>query len=163
MYAIRSYYVQMGYIESSNGQYVEDPVTIKFSRPDPSTWGADRFDFGINFPVIRYTDVLLMKAECILQGASGSQTEVDQIINKVRERAGLDDPISGATINDLLEERRKEFLGEGLRWHDLVRTGKVLDVINAWIPVEDVAGQMRSSINADHIIYPIPLERNNFV
>ncbi len=151
--------VQMGYIDETSNLYVEDPVTIKFSRPDPSTWGADRFDFGINFPIIRYTDVLMMKAECILQGASGSQSEVDQIINNVRERAGLDDLISGATLDDLLEERRKEFLGEGLRWHDLVRTGKVLEVMNAWIPVEDVADQMRKSINADHIIYPIPLEQ----
>lgn len=151
--------VQMGYIEESNGQYVEDPVTIKFSRPDPSTWGSDRFDFGINFPIIRFTDVLLMKAECILQGASGTQSEVDQIINDVRLRAGLNDPVSNATLNDLLEERRKEFLGEGLRWHDLVRTGKVLDLMNAWIPVEDVADQMRKSINADHIIYPIPIEQ----
>ncbi|WP_346860177.1 RagB/SusD family nutrient uptake outer membrane protein [uncultured Draconibacterium sp.] len=150
--------VQMGYVDESNGQYVEDPVTIKFSRPDPATWGADRFDFGINFPILRYTDVLLMKAECILQGASGTQADVDKIINDVRNRVGLES-ISNATLNDLLEERRKEFLGEGLRWHDLVRTGKVLDVMNAWIPVEDVADQMRKSINADHIIYPIPQEQ----
>lgn len=150
--------VQIGYTDPSNGEYVEDPVCTKFSRTDPSTWGGDRFDFGINFPILRYTDVLLMKAECILQGASGTQAEVDQIINDVRTRIGLE-PISGVTLNDLLEERRKEFLGEGLRWHDLVRTGKVLDVMNTWIPVEDVADQMRKSISADHIIYPIPLEQ----
>ncbi|MCY1723073.1 RagB/SusD family nutrient uptake outer membrane protein [Prolixibacteraceae bacterium Z1-6] len=150
--------VQMGYVDESNGQYVEDPVTIKFSRPDPATWGADRFDFGINFPILRFTDVLLMKAECILQGAPGSQADVDKIINDVRARVGIE-PLSNATLDDLLEERRKEFLGEGLRWHDLVRTGKVLDVMNAWIPVEDVADQMRKSINADHIIYPIPQEQ----
>jgi hypothetical protein len=31
--------------------------------------------------------------------------------------------------------------------------------MNAWIPVEDAADQMRKSINADHIIYPIPQEQ----
>jgi hypothetical protein len=151
--------VQLGYIDESSGNYVEDPTTIKFSRPDESTWGADRFDFGINFPILRYTDVLLMKAECILQGASGSQAEVDQIINDVRSRCGVTETVTNATLDDLLEERRKEFHGEGLRWHDLVRTGKVIDVMNAWIPGEDVADQMLKTINADHIIYPIPTDQ----
>ena len=150
--------VQIGYTDPSNGQYVEDPVCTKFSRTDPSTWGGDRFDFGINFPVLRFTDVLLMKAECILQGASGTQAEVDKIISDVRKRGGLP-AVTNANINTLLEERRKEFFGEGLRWHDLIRTGKVLEVMNAWIPVEDVAKQMLSPINADHLIYPIPQEQ----
>lgn len=150
--------VQVGYTDPSNGQYVEDPVCTKFSRTDPSTWGGDRFDFGINFPVLRFTDVLLMKAECILQGAAGSQTEVDKIVSDVRKRGGLP-AVTNTTLNTLLEERRKEFFGEGLRWHDLVRTGKVLDVMNAWIPVEDKANQMLRPINADHIIYPIPQEQ----
>lgn len=147
--------VQIGYIDPTNGEYVEDPVCTKFSRTDPATWGADRFDFGINFPVLRFTDVLLMKAECILQGANGTQAEVDQIVSDVRARGSLL-PVSNVTLDDLLEERRKEFLGEGLRWHDLVRTGKVLDVMNAWIPVEDVQGQMRNPIDYKHIIYAIP-------
>ncbi|MBK8043229.1 MAG: RagB/SusD family nutrient uptake outer membrane protein [Haliscomenobacter sp.] len=30
--------------------------------------GADRFDWAINYPVLRYADILMMKAECILQG-----------------------------------------------------------------------------------------------
>ena len=67
--------------------------------------------------------------------------------------------MSGASFDDLLEERRKEFFGEGLRWHDLVRTGKVLTVMNAWIPVEDSSGQMLPSINANFIIYPVPQEQ----
>ncbi len=150
--------VQMGFIDASNGEYTEDPVCIKFSRADESTWGSDRFDFPINFPILRYADVLLMKAECILQGASGSQADVDKIISDVRARGNLP-AISGATLDDLLTERRLEFFGEGLRWHDLVRTGKVLNVMNAWIPVEDVQGQMLQTINADHIIYAIPQEQ----
>jgi hypothetical protein len=37
------------------------------------------------FIVLRYTDVLLMKAECILHGATGTQTYVDSVVNLVRE------------------------------------------------------------------------------
>ena len=147
--------VTLGYVSATSGLYVEDPTCIKYAKADESTWGTSRTDFPLNFPVLRYTDVLMMKAECILQGTSGSQSEVDAIVNAVRERAGLD-PVSNVTLADLMEERRKEFFAEGLRWHDLVRTGMVLDVMNAWIPVEDTKDQMRESIDYIHIIYPLP-------
>lgn len=156
--------IELKYLDITNSTddslvYIEtDPTCIKFLSKDPSEWGVDRYDFPINFPILRYTDVLMMKAECILQGASGTQDEVNTIINDVRDRAGLDPLTGDATLDDLLDERQKEFLCEGLRWHDLVRTGKVLDVINAWIPVEDITEKMRGNypIQAYNIIYPIP-------
>jgi hypothetical protein len=140
---------------------VYDPACIKFISSDPSEWGQDRNDFPNNYPILRYADILLMKAECILNGASGSQSEVNIIINDIRTRAGLD-PITGdATIDDLLDERQKEFLGEGQRWGDLVRSGKVLEVINSWIPVEDVSKNMRQNfpIEEFQIIFPIPFKQ----
>lgn len=116
--------------------------------------GGDRFDWSINYPVLRYTDVLMLKAECILQGANGTQGDVDKIVNDVRMRAGLT-PVSGVTLDMLLAERRKEFAGENLRWDDLVRTGKVVDVMNAWRVAEDASGKIEP-VTADFIIYPIP-------
>jgi hypothetical protein len=149
----KSVTIQQGFTDV-NG-FVE---TRSFYRKflDESDPGLDRFDWPINFPVIRYTDVLMMKAEAILQGASGgSQQEVDDIVNMVRARAGLE-PVSNVTLDMLLEERRLEFAGEGLRWHELVRMGKVLEVMNAWLPTEDELNRMPESINPNFIIYPIP-------
>lgn len=147
--------VQQEVLDVSTGNVTYDPTCIKYSTPDPTYWGVDRFDFPINFIVLRYADVLLMKAEAILQGAAGNQDEVKQLVNTVRERAGVA-PFSGdVSLDDLLAERRREFLGEGLRWHDLVRTGKVLEVINAWIPGEDVREQM-DLMTENFIIYPLP-------
>ncbi len=151
--------VQLRYVNKSNGLVVYDPGVIKYSSTDPTNWGVDRFDFPINYIVLRYADVLLMKAECILQGASGSQGEVNNIVNGIRKRAGIDPLPGNITLDDLLAERRLEFLGEGQRWGDLVRTGKVLDVINAWIPVEDVKDQMEQPIDANMIIYPVPQDQ----
>lgn len=117
---------------------------------------ASRTDWAINFIVIRYTDVLLLKAECVLHGAPGSQvTDVDNVVNDVRIRAGLAGNKTNVTLAQLMEERRKEFAGEGLRWHDLVRSGLIETVIPAWIAAEDVKHQMQS-FTKNYIIYPVP-------
>lgn len=72
-----------------------------------------------DFPLFRYADVLLMKAEAaIRQGKNG-----DDQLNSIRQRAGLD-AIAGATLEDILEERALEFFCEGHRRQDLIRFGE---------------------------------------
>jgi hypothetical protein len=111
-------------------------------------------DWPINFIVMRYTDVLMMKAECILHGATpGSQTDVDNIVNMVRTRAGIA-AMSGVTLPQLMEERRREFLGEGIRWNDLVREGMAVTTMNAWIAGDSVTKD--SQVIPDFVIYPVP-------
>ncbi len=142
---------QMDYTDI-NGQVADAQFFDKFMNVAKA--GGDRFDWSINYPVLRYTDVLMMKAECILQGAPGSQADVDKIVTDVRARANVS-AVSNVTLDMLLAERRKEFAGENLRWDDLVRTGKVVDVMNAWIQKEDVSGKIQPVTN-NFIIYPIP-------
>ena len=115
---------------------------------------TSRFDWGINFMALRYTDVLMMKAECILNGATGSQGDVDGIVNQVRVRAGLA-PLTGVTLAQLYDERRKEFADEGSRWFDLQRSGNLLTIMNNWITVEDVQHRINKVV-ANYIIYPVP-------
>src|SRR6186713_1020234 len=117
----------------------------------PST---SRFDWAINFMAIRYTDILMMKAECILNGAPGSQADVDGIVNEVRTRAGLG-PLTGVTLAQLFDERRKEFADEGSRWFDLQRSGSLLTTMNAWIAVDDAAKRINTVV-ANYVIYPVP-------
>ena len=134
-------------------------IQLSYSSPfikkyiDYSHKGTSGTDWPINFIVLRYTDILLMKAECILHGATGTQADVDEIVNKVRNRAGLG-PVSGVTLDGLLEERRKEFVGEGLRWNDLVRSGKAVTIMNAWIAGDGLS--TISNVVADYLIYPVP-------
>jgi hypothetical protein len=103
---------------------------------------------------LRYTDVLLLKAECILNGATGSQADVDGIVNQVRGRAGLAS-ISGVTLAQLYDERRKEFADEGSRWFDLQRSGNLVTIMNNWITAEDVQKRINQVV-ANYIIYPVP-------
>lgn len=81
---------------------------------------SDNGTTDLNIPIVRYSDVLLMKAEALIWlGRNG-----DEPLNLVRVRAGLD-PITNATKEHLKNERRCEFVLEfGVFRHlDLVRWG----------------------------------------
>jgi hypothetical protein len=122
---------------------------------DVSKVPSNRVDWPINFIVMRYADVLLLKAECILNGATpGSQSDVDGLVNQIRSRAGLGN-LSNVTLPQLMDVRRREFAAEGLRWHDLVRSGLVETIMNAWIAKEDVQHQIQP-FKKEYIIYPVP-------
>lgn len=72
-----------------------------------------------DFPIFRYADILLMKAEAMVrQGYNG-----DEWINPIRKRAGLDD-ITDATLDDILAERGRELFWEAHRRQDLIRFDK---------------------------------------
>jgi len=117
---------------------------------------ASRFDWGINYIAMRYTDILLLKAECVLNGAPGSTaTDVDAVVNTIRTRAGLTVPLVGVTLDQLLDERRKEFANEGLRWFDLQRSGKLLTIMNAWKTKDDAQGKVNTIIPG-YVVYPVP-------
>lgn len=118
----------------------------------PST--NNRFDWAENFIAVRYTDILMLKAECILHGAPGTQADVDAIVNQVRTRAGLD-PLSNVTLSQLFAERRLEFANEGQRWFDLQRSGDLLTIMNAWKASDDSQNKV-NPIVANYIIYPVP-------
>lgn len=85
-------------------------------------------DDGINFPIIRYADVLLMAAEASIGGIGGDVPtnkyglDGDACYKKVRARAHA----SAKTLSDMKdiqEERKLEFAGEYLRKFDLMRWG----------------------------------------
>ncbi len=107
-----------------------------YPRTDDSPSVNTEFNWPYNRPVIRYADVLLMAAEL---GAGDAQNYFDQ----VRQRAYGDDfeQIS-ATRENIIEERRLEFAGEGHRYWDLLRLGvdEAQNVINGQakdeIPIE---------------------------
>ena len=86
---------------------------------------------GINFPYMRYADVLLMNAEAINE-LEGPTKEAQEPLRQVRSRA-FDDQGAVNTyvttaacsketfLQAVLDERKWEFAGENIRWRDLVR------------------------------------------
>ncbi len=86
-------------------------------------WPSIKFmTSDINTHILRYAEVLLIRAEAIL-GNSASTTDATALadINDVRERAGLS-ALTSITLDDILHERRMELVLESAdRWFDLAR------------------------------------------
>ncbi len=74
-----------------------------------------------DFPVYRYTDVLLMKAEALWRQNPGDAEALD-LVNQVRARAGVSD-FTELTAENLLAERGREMFVECHRRSDQIRFG----------------------------------------
>lgn len=75
---------------------------------------------NLHYCIVRMSDIYLMKAEALLMQRGGSDSEIDELVNKVRRRVGLQDK-QNCTLEDIIHERRCEFGTEGLRHYDLIR------------------------------------------
>jgi hypothetical protein len=85
---------------------------------------AAKDNLSNDFPIFRYADILLMKAEAMIrQGKNG-----DEYVNMIRARAGVSD-FTNTTLVQLLAERGREMFWEAHRRQDQIRFGTFN---NAW-------------------------------
>ena len=94
-------------------------------------WHVTRNDFanGRNqsndIPLLRYADVLLMKAEALTR--QGSSAEAKDLVNQIRKYAGAEQLTSNPTLDDIYQERAREFFDENWRRNDMIRFGHFED------------------------------------
>ncbi len=88
---------------------------------------SKNLNYNNNKRIYRYAETLLNAAELLLE-TGGSASEATNYLNQVRTRAGLAG-VSVATEENILDERHYEFVGEGKRYYDLVRTGNASTVL----------------------------------
>jgi hypothetical protein len=100
--------------------------------------GESRSSANSNWIFYRMSDVMLMKAEALIQRSEADRPEAFKLINNVYKRANNIAPetttgslsyetysTSKEKMEDLLfAERHREFLFEGKRWFDLVRMAR---------------------------------------
>ncbi|MBR1879034.1 MAG: RagB/SusD family nutrient uptake outer membrane protein [Paludibacteraceae bacterium] len=165
------------------GEYSGKKGLISPESPDMVQgfpWGAS----GLNFCLIRYADILLLKAEALIEQGTDLET-ARTLINEVRTKAArsvsatytpqdLDPtkanyyvagyPTAGWTQDYARKavrmERRLELAMEGNRWFDLCRWGVVTEVMNAYYQSESalrpyLAGATMSN---DKIFLPLPID-----
>ena len=111
---------------NANRPHISKYTAMAGDLPQANTAGRDSHS---NYQLMRYAEVLLIAAEAAVE--TGRTSEADQYINMIRERARNGDgsgtpsaspaDISGATVADVLEERRLELAFEQKRWYDIVR------------------------------------------
>mgnify|MGYP000384715564 CR=1 FL=1 len=111
-----------------------------------------------NFPIIRYADVLMMFAEAENEVAGPTASAIE-FVNQIRRRAfgfpltmpSTADLASGIPKDEfrtkIYEEIRWEFVAEGHRWFDLVRTGRLVSVLQA---------KGKTNVAEKHNLFPIP-------
>jgi hypothetical protein len=129
---------------------------------------SQRIYDGINFPLIRYSEVLLILAEALNEENRGPVAEAYDAINQVRRRAFGELPYTapsakpGVDLSGLdyagfrkaiQDERLFEFVQEGKRWFDLVRWGILIEEVSK-VP-------FKSAVSEKNYLYPIPQEQRD--
>jgi len=165
------------------GQYSgKKPYTAPespYCKPGIVPWGAS----SLNWSLIRYADVMLMKAEALIE-QNKNLDEARHLINLIRKRAAdsVDPSYTPIDCNPMVAnykvseypatgwnqdyarravrmERRIELAMEGHRWFDLVRWGNVVETMNAYYASEVKIHSYYEGANltADEIYLPIPV------
>ncbi|PUZ27034.1 Starch-binding associating with outer membrane [Chitinophaga costaii] len=107
-------------IETGNNLEVTGIRVLKYS-PDYANDGSGKVDN--DFVYYRYPDVLLMKAEALLRQSNAAGAL--PLVNQVRTARGVA-ALTSVDLDELLDERGREFYWECSRRLDLVRFGKFL-------------------------------------
>ena len=77
-----------------------------------------------DLPIFRYADILLMKAEALTrQGSSGAKA----LFNQIRSYAGAPTIANEPTLQEIYDERGREFFDENWRRNDMIRFGHYED------------------------------------
>lgn len=152
-----------------------------YVKPGIVPWGAS----SLNGLLIRYADVMLMKAEALIE-QNKDLDDARKLINEVRRKAArsVDSSYEPVDCNPMVAsynvgeypatgwsqeyarkavrmERRLELAMEGLRWFDLVRWGNVVETMNSYYVSE---GKIRSyyqeaNLTDNEIYFPIPVNQ----
>lgn len=130
------------------------------------------------FVIAKFSELYLVAAEAAVMGATGSKTARD-LVNVLRARAGkwtfsnaenaekvqdysaemVAATPATITLNYILEERSREFFGEGYRWFDLVRTQKWEEIAGTYEICDAGSHTPKTftrTIEKRHYLRPIP-------
>ena len=106
--------------------------------------GKHKSRYG-NVHIIRLAEMYLIRAEANLRLGTAVGATPDQDLNRIRQRVGLPAKV-GATLTDILNERKLELMFEGFTLHDIKRLQGSVGLL-AW--------------NDPKLVYPIPQRERN--
>lgn len=131
-----------------------NPQIYYYKKCTNVEYSGGTMESGVNTNLMRYADVLLMRAECKLE--TGDTPGCLSFINKVRERIGAFKYLGSYSKDQAFEllkrERQLEFMGEQVRYNDLKRWGILEKTMNP--ELQTLVGIQ--PVNASHYLWPIP-------
>lgn len=98
---------------------------IAFDETSMGTGTSSRNKWPVNFPILRYEDMMLLQAE--LYAEDGNTAQAMALVNQIRSRAGVPARTAGSkeeALKYVKLERKLELYLEGVRWFDEVRYGE---------------------------------------
>jgi hypothetical protein len=152
----------------------EEYVDMVNSRPDDERGDLIGFDANVgayystkyakaggddNIQVLRLAEMYLNRAEARTRKTTPDFTGALSDLNEVRNRAGLADTTgtgvdtASEILNAIEYERGIEFIQEGHRWFNLVRTGNALNTLTG---IDRLNGDPVSLTNPGRQVFPIP-------
>ena len=134
---------------------------------------SKRLRTQINYPILRYSDVLLMYAEAYNEYYQAPSQEAYDYVAEVRTRAGVStNPFSDysdyASFRDFVRnERGRELCFESLRKYDLIRWGIFVEQMHKYadwtsdarwsdVTTANLAASTGTTVQDKHIVMPIP-------
>lgn len=117
---------------------------------------SKNLNYNNNKRIYRYSETLLNAAELLFYTGGSTATALNYL-NQVASRAGAS-TYSAVNVDNLLNERHLEFVGEGKRYFDLVRTGYASSVLvpdsygyrtNTWSESKKYIPLAQSELDAD--------------
>ncbi len=170
--------------QANGGPYVAKKHEVwKHQEGTISAAGLPQYN-AINTPLVRYSDVLLWRAE--IHADKSELEEAMELVNQIRRRAANPEgfvkntdgtvaanyvigeytsfPNKEYAIKAVRFERRLELASEGHRFFDLVRWGIAAEVLNGYVAVEKAKRVYLNSAvfkTGTNEYYPIPLDAIN--
>ena len=115
-----TYTAQVSSLDNPGADAFAGVRNIKFYPATPLDGGGASNDF----PIFRYADFMLMKAECLVR--LGNPSGAKPLVDAIRERAGLTALSTDPSLEDIYNERGFELNWEGHRRQDMIRFGTFL-------------------------------------
>lgn len=142
-----------------------DPHIKKYEDYRTEEQGLNTWHSGKHMPYIRFADIVLCYAECMYK--TGKQAEAIKMVNeKIRARAFQSKPVGSNMwptslgeeefMERMLDERMRELAFEGWRRLDLLRMGKVKELVpqrNTWFLEKGI-----TAVDESRFLFPIPLD-----
>ncbi|MCI7182719.1 RagB/SusD family nutrient uptake outer membrane protein [Prevotella sp.] len=97
--------------------------SLKF-YPNPNEYSEYNRNQSNDVPIFRFADIILTKAEALLRGARATNADTpESLLNQIRTYVHAAKFVGNPSLQDILDERGREFVDENWRRNDMIRFG----------------------------------------